>query len=484
MAINFRDELAHGDPKGFIAELFEKDPGVSPFLFEFFARGNFTPETQRSYSGLLKQFAHWLSFKKISLTNLRAPQIADFLEGMETGASRKRAMLAFVKSFLGSLEVQGYLDRNAAGSIRPGKNPYRDEGATQALSREDLVLLVSYLKEKSEGGSPVALRDYALISVLIETWSRIEPVCSLTFSDYVQSGRQRFLRLEEKGLKIQLKALDKRVHRIVDDYIAYSGVGGGRASSLFRSANGRGGKLSETPLSTRGAREVVKTRGEEVGLKGLHPHMFRVTGLNHFRSAGGSSDDAQKKMGHTHWATTKTYERKNFINSDAIADSVGLFSSITSISSHRSKWMGGSRSFSDEIFQMFKDEISSNRSHHESWWQNSACSENILKFDTGGIVVNIKPFSNKDNQSKWCVAYRFDWSSDHESNDGSIFCESNKIREQSDWTASLEDCFKKYPCKLDAGDFHFFISESKCESNRVLTSAVPALSESNLSKET
>ena len=275
--------------------------------FEYFQTQLHEPSRPIALS-TLKVFAAWLTSEDLSLDSLRAGDVARFIEGYPAEASRRRGVLSFLRGFLGFLEVRGILDRNAAASVRHIKNPYRLGGVTPALSTGDMEKLL-WRPEGTSANDLLWLRDRALIALLRESWGRVGAICRAKGSDLYWAGESRYLRLSEKDTKVELKAIPEELSQILDEYLSAAGIGADDEGYLFRSGKGRSRTLSDRPLLSRNAYDIVSRRGLAAGLQGVRPHMLRVTGLNEFRQQGGSRREAKTRMGHSHEAMVIYYER-------------------------------------------------------------------------------------------------------------------------------------------------------------------------------
>ena len=192
----------------------------------------------------LSAFSRWTHAEGKSLSSLRARDIASFIEAYPAGPSRRRGVLSLLNAFFSHLEREGVSDRNPCGSVLRPKNPYRLGGVTPSLSPEecDRLLLVTGQK-----GDIFALRDLCLIAALRETLGRIGALLGARVSDLRFHGARRYLRLQEKASKVEMKELSPSLSLMFDDYLR-AAPPWSEDSYLFRSGHGRSVKsLSKRP---------------------------------------------------------------------------------------------------------------------------------------------------------------------------------------------------------------------------------------------
>jgi integrase len=60
------------------------------------------------------------------------------------------------------------------------------------------------------------------------------------------------------------------------------------------------------PLTTSGIAQILRKRGDEAGIAGLHPHLFRHTFAHHWLAAGGGESDLMLLAG---WASPEMVRR-------------------------------------------------------------------------------------------------------------------------------------------------------------------------------
>jgi len=284
-----------------------KNEDFLPAAFEYFQTQLHAPSRPIALS-TIKTFSAWLTRENLTLDSLRAGDVARFIDSYPAEASRRRGVLSFLRGFLGFLEVRGILDRNAAASVRHIKNPYRLGGVTPALSQGDIERLLSRPSDVLPD-DPLWLRDRALIALLRESWGRIGAICRAKRADLYWVGERRYLRLAEKDTKVEVKEISIGLSQILDDYLLLTDKNDADESYLFRSAKGRGKTFSPRPLLPRNAYDIITRRSEAQGLVGIRPHMLRVTGFNEFRRAGGSREEAQRRLGQGNQKMVTYYER-------------------------------------------------------------------------------------------------------------------------------------------------------------------------------
>jgi integrase len=255
----------------------------------------------------LRTLAEFLRTEGLRLEDLRAGDVARLIEAHPAGASRRRGLLSFLKCLLGHLEVRGILDRNAAASVRHIRNPYRLGGVTPSLTGRDMERLLDSLSYGDPSDLHL-LRDRALIALLRDSWGRIRAVCRARVSDLQRVGGRLHLRLIEKDTKIEMKEITAGAAAVLEEFLN-AAPPAGPDGFIFRSGRGRGGRLSENPLQPRNAWDIITARARAAGLGHVHPHMLRVTGMNEFRRAGGSREEARRRMGHGSDGMVIYYER-------------------------------------------------------------------------------------------------------------------------------------------------------------------------------
>ena len=137
------------------------------------------------------------------------------------------------------------------------------------------------------GRDAVSRRDFALLTVILDTGLRLSEVTNLTLGDI---SEDLTLRVFGKGRKWRTVKLGETSSRALSRWLRV------RKSDSECVWTGRVG-----PLTTSGVRRIIRTRGKQAGLR-LHPHMLRHSFVDNWLRNGGSEIDLARLCG---WTTTR-----------------------------------------------------------------------------------------------------------------------------------------------------------------------------------
>ncbi|MDP9092416.1 MAG: site-specific tyrosine recombinase XerD [Actinomycetota bacterium] len=192
---------------------------------------------------------------------------------------------------------EGLVDVDVAREIRPPAPPRR---LPKAISVEDVERL---LDAAGYTGTPLALRDRALLELLYATGARISEAVGLAVDDVDLAGRT--VTLAGKGGKQRRVPLGSFAATSIDAYLvqvrpSLAAAGRGTAALLL---NARGG-----PLSRQSAWTVLRTAAERAGLAaGISPHTLRHSFATHLMEGGADVRVVQELLGHSSVTTTQIY---------------------------------------------------------------------------------------------------------------------------------------------------------------------------------
>jgi site-specific recombinase XerD len=283
---------------------------------EFFTAQIRNKNTRAAYAQAVGQFLRWCEDRHLTLQTIQPVAVAAYVEELSErkAAPTVKQHLAAIKMLLDWMVTGHVIETNPAASVRGPKHVVT-RGKTPYLAAEDARTLLNSIRVVKEARGRevpdlVGLRDRALIAVMTFTFARVSAVLGMTVDDYYANGKKWRVRLHEKGGKFHEVPVHHKAEEYLDAYIEAAGIAVDKKGPLFRSAKGRGGRLSERPLERRKALEMVKRRAKAAGLTDrLCNHSFRATGITAFIAGGGTVDKARQMAAHASTKTTELYNR-------------------------------------------------------------------------------------------------------------------------------------------------------------------------------
>lgn len=169
------------------------------------------------------------------------------------------------------------------------------------LGQADTRTVLDAAAVAADDGSPVGLRDLAIMELLYATGIRVGELCALDLDD-VDPGR-RVVRVFGKGRK------ERSVPYGVPAGVALDGWLDGARAKLFRPGSGpalflgaRGARIDQ-----RTVRRLVHARMAAVDAPDMSPHGMRHTAATHLLEGGADLRSVQEMLGHASLATTQIY---------------------------------------------------------------------------------------------------------------------------------------------------------------------------------
>ena len=126
---------------------------------------------------------------------------------------------------------------------------------------------------------------------------------------YIQ-GRRTWVRLHEEGGKQHVMPCHHNLEAWLHECIEGAQLGDARGY-LFRSAAGRTGRPSDTPMAQADVFRMVGRRAEAADIRtSIGSHSFRATGITKYLRNGGKLEIAQQMANHDSARTTRLYDRR------------------------------------------------------------------------------------------------------------------------------------------------------------------------------
>jgi integrase/recombinase XerD len=203
--------------------------------------------------------------------------------------------VATLRGFYSFLAREGKIERDPAEFL---STPRLGAALPRYLNRDE----VERLMDAPTVGTPLGLRDRAMLELLYATGLRVSELCGLPLSGVER--QMGVLRVTGKGNKQRIVPFGDAAARAVDRYLgeARPVLLKGRASRyLFVTA--RGG-----PLTRQAFWKLLSEHGKRVGIfRKLTPHVVRHSFATHLVEGGADLRSVQILLGHAGISTTQIY---------------------------------------------------------------------------------------------------------------------------------------------------------------------------------
>lgn len=262
--------------------------------------------TMSSYRRDLKRYAAFLAGQQVErLDQISEATVTAFLahlrEGNEEhpplGASSAARTVVAVRGFHKFVVRDGMIDTDPAAAVRP---PSAEKRLPKALPLSDVEAI---LEAAGEPGTPLALRDRALLEVLYGTGARISEAVGLDVDDLDLVDRTVLLR--GKGSKERIVPIGSYACEAVEAYLTRARPDlvtlGQGTPALF--LNARGGRLSRQSAWT----VLVKAADRAGVTRDVSPHTLRHSFATHLLDGGADVRVVQELLGHASVTTTQVY---------------------------------------------------------------------------------------------------------------------------------------------------------------------------------
>ena len=262
--------------------------------------------TLSSYRRDLQRYTGFLDAEGVgSLAEVAPAHVAGFLTALRTGSSSHpplsagsagRAVVA-VRGLHRFALREGITATDPSSEVRP---PTTARRLPKAISVGEVTRI---LQAAGAEGTPLALRDQALLEVLYGTGARISEAVGLAVDDLDRDAG--IVRLAGKGGKERVVPVGSFALDAVQAYLVRArpvlAAAGRGTTALF--LNARGG-----PLSRQSAWAVLRAVAERAGVKGeVSPHTLRHSFATHLLEGGADVRVVQELLGHASVTTTQIY---------------------------------------------------------------------------------------------------------------------------------------------------------------------------------
>jgi site-specific recombinase XerD len=263
-----------------------------------------SPHTLADYENTYRRLEHWLGDDP-PVATVTASQVRDFLHSLN-GLSAKTLLNYHVG--LSALwtwsHKEGIVDKNIVRALdrpKPDKReiiPYTERDVKAILACCDRTRPYQRLgKRRSTHRRLTALRDRAIIILLLDTGIRASELCHLRLAQVDLTNHR--ITVLGKGRKERVLPISPRTAQVLWRYLSTREHTCSR-DHLFTTR--RGGPLHRNPL-----RQLLRRLGDRAGVPGTNIHRFRHTFAVTFLRNGGQMLPLQRILGHSSLDMVKRY---------------------------------------------------------------------------------------------------------------------------------------------------------------------------------
>jgi integrase/recombinase XerC/integrase/recombinase XerD len=268
---------------------------------ESFLRDQDVRENSRAlYRRTLKRFFFWTDSEGLSLSLLQREHVLRYKEHLLASGMSSLSVSSYltaVRKFYTWTEANKLYPNIAKGVKSPAR---KQQFKKQSLTPEQSKELLLHLQAK-------ALRDYAIINLLLRTGLRTIEAVRADVEDITTKQGKRVLLVHGKGRddKDDFVVLTEKAYRPIAEYLKTRGkVRSGEPLFTSDSNNSQGGRLTTRTIS-----HVAKEALRSIGLDSREytAHSLRHTTAANILKHGGQLTDAQHVLRHSNPATTQIY---------------------------------------------------------------------------------------------------------------------------------------------------------------------------------
>jgi integrase/recombinase XerD len=270
---------------------------IADYLAHLALERSLSPRTRDAYGRDLRQFAAWLTAEQLVLGTVDRPALRGYLGSRrDAGLSARSAAraLSTIRSFYRFLVRTAVLTSDPTAELT---SPSLWRTVPHALSSEEIEAILA----APDTGTPLGLRDRAMLETLYATGLRVSELVALTV-DRVRLD-PGFVRIVGKGRKERLVPLGGAAAEWIERYQLESRpqLDRHRARELFLNHRGRA-------LTRQGFWKILRGYGRLAGIQSqLSPHVVRHSFATHLVENGADLRAVQMMLGHSSLTTTEIY---------------------------------------------------------------------------------------------------------------------------------------------------------------------------------
>jgi site-specific recombinase XerD len=243
-----------------------------------------------------------------SIAAVQPVHVATWIEAgtRELAAPSVKQRLAAIRHLFDWLVTGQVVPVNPGGSVR-GPRHVVTSGKTPVLDPAEARALLDSIDTSTHA----ALRDRALIGLMVYSFARIGAALGMAIEDVFTQNRRLWVRLREKGGKRHAMPCHHNLEEYLTAYLDRADLRDDPKGPLFRTIGRGTGKLTRTVLPQANAYAMIGRRAAGAGIATkLGNHSFRATGITAYLKNGGTLEKAAAMANHASTRTTQFYDRR------------------------------------------------------------------------------------------------------------------------------------------------------------------------------
>ena len=279
------------------------------------------PSSRASYRRSLRQFFTWVDKKGYPLSGIARPQVLEYKEDLLASGLTSLTVASYITSlrkFYEWTEAEKYYPNVAKGIKLPRRN---QQFKKQPLTPGQATQLLQFYQAR-------ALRDYAIVNLLLRTGLRTVEVIRANVDDITYKGDKRVLMVMGKGRdeKDNFVEITDKTYGPIREYLASrTNLKGSEPLFTSQSRNSMGERLT-----TRSISFIAKEGLKGIGLdeRSYTAHSLRHTGATNILRTTGDLEQTRLFCRHSNPATTLIYvktledERRLENSGEAVLDTL------------------------------------------------------------------------------------------------------------------------------------------------------------------
>ena len=256
------------------------------------------------YNEVLQLFLDWLTNNGLStgLDRIGEPEVRSFVLHLQETPGRKGKRLSShsvnnrvraLRAFFSWMARKGFTETNRLKDMRPPKTVVR---VIEPLTEAEISGILGSIN----AGTALGARNYALVSLMLDTGIRLSETASLKADDV--HLEDRYVKVLGKGSKERFVAFGAACQRSLVDYHMHFRVEPAhqQIDEFFLGIDGY-------PLTPAALQSFMVRLGKTAEVPRLHPHLLRHTYATSFLINGGDAFLLKQNLGHSTLSMVENY---------------------------------------------------------------------------------------------------------------------------------------------------------------------------------